>query len=356
MNDFGLTRRRFAAVATSSAAGIAVAGAFGGSALAARQDASPAASPVAGGDIFAGIDLKPGIVPTAFGDVTVPEYPTRIVAITDGAVDAVAALGIEMVGVTSSANFETVAAYLADKVDPAVTYVGGWGELDVEKIVALKPDLILADAYLNAQDEGLYDTLSAIAPVVAPTLYEATSMDGLQRWEYEQLIYGHAMGKTEESKQLAYDLRDRAAGIAPVLGDNAGKSVIVFRPQPEFAVVMAQRWITGVMLTWSGLAGTPFTEELDPPHSGDSVGLERLNLLDADWLFAALRDAEMAAELEVYKENPLFQTVPAYQANQIVSVSGDLWSGAIGILAGHAMLDDIERILVHGDLEATPVG
>ncbi|MGC4189875.1 MAG: iron-siderophore ABC transporter substrate-binding protein [Thermomicrobiales bacterium] len=356
MNDSGLTRRRFATLAASSAAGIAVAGTLQGNALAARQDASPAASPAADGDIFAGIDLKPGVVPTAFGDVTVPANPTRVVAITDGAIDAAVALGIEMIGVTSSANFETVAAYLADKVDPAITYVGGWGELDVEKIVELKPDLILADSYLNAQDEGLYDTLSAVAPVVAPTLYEATGIDGLQRWEYEQLIYGHALGKTEESKQLAHDLRDRAAGIAPTLGDNTGKSVIVFRPQPEFAVIMAQRWITGVMLTWSGLAGTPFTEELEPPHSGDSVGLERLNLLDADWLFAALRDADMAAELEVYKENPIFQTVPAYQSGQIVSVSGDLWSGAIGILAGHAMMDDIERILVRGDLEATPAG
>ncbi|MGN6032940.1 MAG: ABC transporter substrate-binding protein, partial [Thermomicrobiales bacterium] len=218
------------------------------------------------------------------------------------------------------------------------------------------PDLILADPYLDEISADLYQTLSAIAPVVAPSLYEATDIAGLQRWEYEQLIYGHALGKTEESKQLAYDLRDRAAAIEPTLGANAGASVIVFRPQPEFAVVMAQRWISGVMLTWSGLAGTPFTEELEPPHSGDSVGLERLNLLDADWLFAALRNAEMAAELEVYKENPIFQTVPAAQSGQIASVPGDLWSGAIGILAGHAMLDDIERILVRGELEATPAG
>ena len=346
----GLSRRRAISLAAGGAAGLALAG----RSHAFAQDATPAASPAADGDIFSAVTLTPGVVPTAFGDVTVPANPTRIAAITDGAIDAVVALGIQPAAVISSSNGETVAAYLLDKVDPAATYVGGWGELDVEKIVALKPDIILADSYLNETDAGLYDTLSAIAPVVAPTLYEATDIAGLQRWEYEQLIYGHALGKTEESKQLAYALRDRAAAIAPDLGANAGASVIVFRPQPEFAVVMAQRWISGVMLTWSGLTGTPFTDELEPPHSGDSVGLERLNLLDADWLFAALRNAEMAAELEVYEENPIFQTVPAAQSGQIASVPGDLWSGAIGILAGHAMLDDIERILVRGELEATP--
>lgn len=345
----GLSRRRVVSLAAGGAATLALAG------RAIAQNATPEASPAAGGDIFAAIALTPGVVPTAFGDVTVPANPTRIAAITDGAIDAVAALGIQPAAVIASSNGETVAAYLLDTVDPAVSYVGGWGELDVEKIVSLKPDIILADSYLNETDAGLYDTLSAIAPVVAPSLYDAPDIDGLQRWEYEQLIYGHALGKTEESRQLAYALRDRAAAIAPTLGDNAGASVIVFRPQPEFAVVMAQRWITGVMLTWSGLSGTPFTEGLEPPHSGDSVGLERLNMLDADWLFAALRNAEMAAELEVYKENPIFQTVPAAQSGQIASVPGDLWSGAIGILAGHAILDDIERILVRGELEATSV-
>lgn len=357
MTESGYSRRRFASVTASGAVGLALAGSWAGSATAHRQDATPAASPATSADIFAVVELQSGIVPTAFGDVAVPEQPARIAVLTDGAVDAIAALGIQPVAAFSSANGETVAEYLADKIDPAVPYVGGWGiDLDVEKLLELKPDLILADSYLNATDQTLYDTLSKIAPVVAPALWEASDIDGLQRWEYEQLIYGHALGKTEESKQLAYDLRNRAAAIAPNLGENAGKSVMVFRPHPEFAVVMAQRWISGVMLTWSGLAGTPFTEELEPPHSGDSVGLERLNLLDADWLFAALRNADMVAELEVYKENPIFQTVPAYQSGQIASVPGDLWSGAIGILAGHAMLDDIERILVRGELDATPAG
>lgn len=352
----GLSRRRFTSVAASSTAGFALLSGSSRGVAANRQAATPAASPAVD-DLFATVSLTPGVVPTSFGDVTVPATPTRIAAITDGAVDALAALGVQPVAVTSSANGQSVAEYLASKIDPAVPYVGGWGiDLDIEKLVELKPDVILADSYLEETDDTLYEKLTAIAPVISPDLWEATDINGLQRWEYEQLIYGHAIGKTEESKQLAYDLRDRAAAIAPTLGDNAGKSVMVFRPHPDFAVVMAQRWISGVMLSWSGLTGTAFSEELEPPHSGDSVGLERLNLLDADWLFAALRNAEMAAELEVYKENPLFQALPAAQSGQIAAVSGSLWSGTIGVLAGHAMLDDIERILVRGELEATPVG
>ncbi|HEU0164502.1 MAG TPA: ABC transporter substrate-binding protein, partial [Thermomicrobiales bacterium] len=214
--------------------------------------------------------------------------------------------------------------------------------------------LILSDRYLDDLGEGIYDTLSAIAPVIAPKEIEVSDAYALQQWEYEQLIYGHAIGKLDASKQAILDLRARAAAIKARLGDQAGASVIAFRPRPEFAVIMSQQWITGNMLTWSGLAGTEFTESLAPPHSGNTVGIERLNLLDADWLFVAARNQDMVAELEVYKQNPLFQTVPAYKSGQIALVSGDLWSGATGVLAGHAMLDDIERIIVDGDYIATP--
>ncbi len=309
---------------------------------AAAQDASPAAG--------LGVEFTGGVVPTTFGDIEIPENPQKIVTLTDGALDAVIALGITPAGATRSSNGVGPAEYLADQVPAEVTMVGGWSELDIELIISLEPDLILSDRY---QDPETFPTLSEIAPVIAPLEIEVADRDALQQWEYEQLVWGQALGKYDESLALIEDVRARGAGIAAAAGDQAGASVVVFRPQPDFPVIMSQHWITGTVLYWSGFVGNEFTEALAPPHSGRDVSLEQLDVLEADWLFAAARDQEMVDALAIYEENPLFQPITAVQEDQLVLVSGDLWSGATGVLAAHAMMDDIEAIIINGG-EATP--
>ena len=292
------------------------------------------------------IAFAPDTVPTKFGDVTIPDHPERIITLTDGALDAMIALGIVPVGITTSANFQGPATYLADKVPASVAYVGGWGELDLEQVVALNPDLILSNRYLTGDD---YEILTKIAPVVAPDEIDVAGPDTLQQWEYEQLVWGHAVRQDAASRALIEGVRSRAGEIGSRLDPHAGESVVVFRPEATFPVVMSQRWITGTVLTWSGFTGNAFSNDLNPPHSGSRVSLEQLDLLEADWLLVAIRDDAQTQAIAAYEDSPLFQTLSAPGNNQMVLVSGDLWSGATGVLAAHAMLDDIERIFIDGE-------
>jgi len=294
------------------------------------------------------VTFAEGVIPTVFGDVTLPEAREKVVALTEGALDAALSVGVMPVGVTRSSNGESVAAYLEDDLLGEPVYVGGWSELEIESIVALQPDLILADQYLTADE---YDQLSKVATVVAPGAIEVSGPDGLQQWEYEQLAFGYALGKYDEAHEAVLALRQRAADYAAVSA-HAGESVVVFRPQAEFALVMSHAWITGNVLGWAGFTGNELSVSTPSPHSGRDVGLERMGELEADWLLAATRDAEMSAELQNYLENPLFAQLSAAQNGQVAEVPGDLWSGSTGVLAAHAMLDDIERIFGVG--EATP--
>ncbi len=334
-----LNRRTF----TGLVGGVAASAMIGRSVGA--QDATPAATE----DIFAGVSLQPGVVPTLFGDIELPASVERVVTLTDGALDAAIAVGVLPVGLTQSSNFEAVAVYIEDMVTHDPTYVGGWGEMNIEAIVALEPDIILTDRY---EEEASYELLSAIAPTIVTGEIEVSGPDALQQWEYEHLVWGYALGKEAEARETILALRTRAAELQPSLGDKLGQSVVVFRPQAEFPVVMSHHWITGVMLSWSGMTGNELTESTPPPHSGNTVSLERFDLLEADWLFAATRNEEMVQALQDYLENPSFQTLDAVKENQVARVSGDLWSGATGVLAGHAMLDDISKILIDGEYEA----
>jgi iron complex transport system substrate-binding protein len=343
------TRRGVGATALAGLAAARVAGPRPGRATA--QQATPdAASAVAIPDLELG--LTPGVVPTAFGDVEVPADPRRVVAIKDGSLDFCLAVGLAPVGITRSANGLSAAAYLLDRVDPGIPYVGGWGELDLEAIVALDPDLILGE---DTDLEGDAAVLRDRYPCVAIERQEDPDPAALQFWERQHLLWGHATGRDEQARQTITALRQRAAGLRPELGAAVGQSVVVFRPQAGYPVVMSQRWITGVTLAWAGLAGNPLTEGLRPPHSGSTVSLEQIDELDADWLFLAVRDAEQQAALEqVWQANPLYQGLRAVQSGQVAVVDGALWSGAAGVLAAGAMIDDIERILVRGDLAAPP--
>ena len=300
----------------------------------------------AGAGLFDGVAFEDGVVPTIFGEVALPDQVERVITLTDGALDAMLTLGILPVGMTASSNGTSAAAYLAELVPEDQEYVGGWGELDIEKIVGLQPDLILTDRYI-LEDE--YTTLSAIAPVVATQEVTVDSPDALQQWEYELLVWGYAVGQEDAARTAILELRERAADVRVAVGEHQGESVVVFRPQAEFPVVMSHAWMTGTILTWAGFTGNDFTENLAPPHSGRDVSLEQLQLLSADWLFAAARDQEMRDSLQLYENNPLIQDFVAVREGQIALVPGDLWSGATGVLAGHAMLDDIQRIVVDGE-------
>lgn len=304
-----------------------------------------------------GYEFPAGSFPGMYGEVALPENPTRIVTITDGALDLVIALGLQPVGYTISSNGTGPADYLADKVDPSVETVGGWGEvdggIDVEAVALLNPDLVLADRYVD-YPEGTYDLLVAAGITVIVTgEIEVAGADSLQQWEYEALGWAHALGKYDEALELIKAARERGAGIKASLGDAAGQSVVVFRPQSDFPVIMSHLWITGVVLTWCGFVGNELTADMPPPHSGRGVSLEQLDMLDADWLLAAARDESMQAALQQYLDMPIFNQLAAVQNNHVVLVDGALWSGATGILASHAMMDEIEAIFV--TKTATPV-
>lgn len=306
---------------------------------------TPEATPA--DDLFAGVEFRPGEIDTPFGVVQFPENPQRIVVIDDGPLDALLALGVQPIAYSASSNGETASLYLNDKVPADAKIIGGgWSEVNVEEILLLEPDLIFDSRY---EDETVVSNLSQIAPVVIPITDYAADEHGLQEWEQEILGIGHALGMLEEARQVVLDARARAAAIQESAGDAAGESVVVFRPHAEFPVVMSHHWITGRVLTWCGFSGNETTEAAEPPHTGDSISLERLDLLEADWLFAAARTEDMAAELQTYLDNPGFKMLTAVQNDRVELVAGDLWSGALGVLATHAIMDDIERIILNAE-------
>ncbi|HWD01372.1 MAG TPA: ABC transporter substrate-binding protein [Amycolatopsis sp.] len=139
------------------------------------QPAKPTTSGVgdknvaAGGRLFAtadaetaklGADVGPGVFPRtvthALGKTKIEKAPTRVVVLDSGELDDVLALGITPVGMATTAGQTGVPSYLSDRVKGIPT-IGDINNLNLEKIAALRPDLILGSK-LRAND--LYPQLS----------------------------------------------------------------------------------------------------------------------------------------------------------------------------------------------------
>lgn len=144
-------------------------------------------------------------VATPKGAVRVPARPSRIVAINDYALYTLLDLGIDPVGVYSAGEQYVPPMYLERwKRLPVVNKVAVAGSLNLEKILALRPDLIVG---IDAQ-EAPYAQLSRIAPTVTLPFN-----DNKGAWRPIAQALAHAVGRDDDLRALDAKWRQRALKV-----------------------------------------------------------------------------------------------------------------------------------------------
>jgi iron complex transport system substrate-binding protein len=127
----------------------------------------------------------------AMGETVIPAQPKRVVALDQSFVDAVLTLETPVVGYTTYRSIDsTLPDYLgtvAAQYGKEATPVGTLEEPSLEKIIALKPDLIVS---AKVRHEALYDKLSKIAPTVFSETTGAI-------WKENVRLMGQALGKEQ---------------------------------------------------------------------------------------------------------------------------------------------------------------
>jgi iron complex transport system substrate-binding protein len=159
-----------------------------GCSSAADEDAGPASSSGA----------FPVTVETAFGDVTIEEEPTRVVALGWSDAETALALGVQPVGASDWLGFggEGVGPWAEGRYDEAPELIETL-EPSYEAIAALEPDLILDTRGSGEQER--YDLLSAIAPTVG---IPEGAENYLTTWQQQLELVGQALGKDDEAAAL----------------------------------------------------------------------------------------------------------------------------------------------------------
>ncbi|RCV88713.1 iron-siderophore ABC transporter substrate-binding protein [Billgrantia montanilacus] len=276
-------------------------------------------------------------VETAYGVVTVPEAPQRVVTLHEGALDVAVATGVTPLGAVTTRGGDNVARYLAPHFDD-IAIVGVVREINLEAVLALEPDLILAPPQLA---EAQYRLLSRMAPTVVPR------NEGLdpEAWRSETRLFAQALGREAEGEAALDDVDARAAELAERMAADERPSAVLVRWMPQGPMVMSEALFTAGLLRAAGVAihDAGLVRE-GVPHS-DPLSFENLSRVDADWLFLATLNEEGREALEAAKASPAFARLDVVARDRVVPVDGQLWTSATGPLAAQAILDQLDAAL-----------
>lgn len=283
----------------------------------------------------------------AMGETVIPAQPKRVVALDQSFVDAVLTLETPVVGYTTYRSIEdklpgylgTVAAEYGKEATP----VGTLEEPSLEKIAALKPDLIVS---AKVRHEALYDKLAKIAPTVFSETTGAI-------WKENLRLVGQALGKEDLADTRLKEFEDRAAKIGTAIKEKKdGKlptiSIVRFAGEPTVRLYVEKSY-SGLVMKDVG-----FPRPEGQPTVTDSivvdVSQERIADLDADHIFVATYpDPTSEGPKAKFVGNPLWGKLKGEKHE----VNDQTWMTAVGIQGAHAMLDDVAKIFEVDPAKAT---
>ena len=278
---------------------------------------SPATTPAATTDSTGAF---PVTITSALGDAVIDAAPERVITLGQGSAETAIALGVTPVGMEEYSWGADETGYLpwvheaveASGDELPVLFTGGT-EIDVDAILELEPDLILAPWSGLTQDQ--FDILTDIAPTVAyPDLPWSIN------WDEQITTIATALGQPEQADVLIDGIEDAftaAAAAHPEYADVTFSYVYTVGPGSLGIFLPDEQRVA--MVRGLGLTVDPVVSTFTETEGTDSalIGLENADKLSgSDLVFTFYSDDATRTEIEA---QPLYQAIPAISRGSIVA-------------------------------------
>lgn len=259
-----------------------------------------------------------------YGTTEVKAEPKRVVTLGSADQDNTLALGVVPVGVPEI-TWGPNANKTTDWFDEALDALGGErptlintaDDIPVDEVAALEPDLILASN--SGITQAQYDSLSKVAPVVAPT-----GADWLTPWDDSLEQAGLALGRSAEAKKVeeaTENLIDSVEQENPGLENTS--FLFAYFDQADLGTVgvYSEDDLRVDILDELGLEVPDVVEKVVPRGAFyGSVSAEKADTLTSDIL---LTYVETADELKKITDNALLGRIPAVAADKVITLKAD---------------------------------
>ncbi len=273
-------------------------------------------------------ETYPLVLTDSFGrEVTIPEQPESIVSLAPSSTEILFALdlGDKVIGVTEVCDYPQEAL--------AIEKMGGFQGVDVEKIIAADPDLIIADSLTTKEVVEQLESLGF--PVLA---IRAASVE--EMLEHIELI-GKAANVNEKADEVIAGLRARIDAVSQKVQDiNEEDRPLVFYEVWHDALMSVgpNTFIHDVIEIAGGRSATA-----DATTDWPVVDLENLLASNPDVLILG----HVGQTPEEAKARPNWQSVNAVKNDRVYTINPDLFSRP-----GPRLVDALEEVakLLHPDL------
>lgn len=301
--------------------------------LAGCSGQAPAPSPQAGGEGF------PVVVPTAFGDVTVPQRPRRVVALGWSDAETALALGVAPVGASDwlAVGGDGLGPWVTQRYPTPPTRIGTL-EVNLEQVAALQPDLILDTRSSGQRDR--YDRLTQLGvPVVS---IPPGGENYLTSWRDQLRMVGAALGRPREADALRTDLENRF-GAARAQNPALNGATVVSGARNTTGEYAAYVGRTGRVefLRELGLVNAPAIEAQRAGGFSVPISRERMGLFDAR---VTIMQAISGNAADV-SGDPLWRAVPSVAAGRGLVLDDKNLSNAFSSSSVPGQIYALDRIV-----------
>lgn len=269
------------------------------------------------------------------GKTCVPNVPQRVVAIFHATLGNVLYLGTKPVGATTISAEIPFPSYLGQKTE-GVELIGSQTEPNLEKILMLKPDLILVPETLRA----FYPLLSKISPTVIVPWH------GQFAWREHIEFVAKVLGKEKESEQAWKNYYRKINALKAVLHNQyQTQTISILSPSIDWGFfILAKNSFPGSIVNDLELQ-RPKTQNIDTPSGYIMFNSEEnLDMIDGDIMFVLSEGDKERKAFEELLQKPLGKKLKAVQQGHVYFVDSSAWFGS-NFLAADVVLDDLYRYL-----------
>ncbi len=268
--------------------------------------------------VFGFASAQPVTIEHKYGSTTIEVTPERVVTVGLTEQDALLALGVVPVGTTEwfgeypGALWPWAQAKLEELGGETPQVVGGAGAVNLEAVLALEPDLILA-LYSGITAEE-YAQLSQIAPTIAQP---AGYVDYGVPWQELTRTVGQAVGKFQEADALVEEVEARFTEVREQHPEFVGATSVVATPYQGIYLYGSED-VRGRLLSNLGFILPEGLDAITGEAFGGNISPERTDLLDVDviiWLDAKAGQGPLG--------NPVYQSLRVSEEGREVFLDSD---------------------------------
>ncbi|ADV65948.1 ABC transporter substrate-binding protein [Deinococcus maricopensis] len=261
------------------------------------------------------------------GTLTLPAPAKRVIALEYSFLDTLIALGVQPVGgALGLQGGDRGAPTYLKALTRAVPAVGSRAQPNLEAMLALKPDLILSDAFVHT---SLYPNLARLAPTAA-----FQSRRGSYEYLQQQVLdIGALVGRSDVARRLVDD-QARLVQKARAFANKKAPPVVMAVATEQTLTLHSSESFVGSLIEKLGRKNAVKPQGTTTQYE---VGLEALVALNPATL-VVFTGADEKPIVREWAKNPLWNKISAVQRGRVFEFDRDLWTRARGPIALKTML------------------